>query len=123
MIRYILGRALIGMMTGAFTAMGAWIALLLTKEGPSRTWELVKEMGPVADAGRLSSQWLLKTGALAAGVLGVIGAPYLGPIVGGYLWQGLARIGGPLSGIDLNDVGAMVVGLVAGSMGYLLRVS
>jgi hypothetical protein len=56
-------------------------------------------------------------------VIGVIGAPYLGPIVGGYVWRGLALIGGPVPGIDLRDAGSAVVGLAAGLVGYLLRVS
>jgi hypothetical protein len=123
MIWHMLGRALIGMGTGACTAVAVWTALLLIKEGPARTWERVKEMGPVARVGRLSSPWLLKTGALASGVLGAIGAPYLGPIVGGYVWRSLVRIGGSVPGIDLRDVGAAVVGLAAGLVGYLLRVS
>lgn len=121
MILYLLRLALFGSLGGALTAGVLWFVLHLLKTGPSRTKEVIQNLGHIAEGTRLSASWLTKTGALPAGILGLVAAPYLGPILGGYLWRPLAGLWGPLASFSA-DLGALLVGILAGILGYLLRI-
>ena len=126
MIWYIyslLNRAATGSLTGTVTAIIVWTIVLIEKTGPSTTWQLIKEMGPIISEGKFTSKWLVNTGALPAAIIGLISAPYLGPIVGKYLWLILERTARTVPEIAPVIPGTICVGLIAGILGYLLRVA
>ncbi len=118
----LLNLAAIGSLTGAFTALFVWILVLIEKGGSSTTWSIIKEMGPIISEGKFSSKWLVNTGALPAAIIGIISAPYLGPILGKYLWLIFERAVRPAPAGVFVTAGTICIGLIAGIAGYLLRV-
>lgn len=122
MILSLLLRAALGCLVGALTAVGIWLVWELIRTGTDRTAEQLWELGPLSDGFRLSTEWLTRTGALPAGILGLIAAPYFGPILGGWLWKLLGYLWGPFPGSWFSYLGTLAVGFLAGFPGYALRI-
>jgi len=117
----LLNRAATGTLIGAITALFVWAILLIEKTGLSNSWHLIKEMGPIIHEGKFSSKWLVNTGALPAATIGMISAPYLGPIVGKFLWLTFERMARPAPENVFVITGTVCIGLIAGVLGYLFR--
>jgi len=99
-----------------------WTILLIEKTGLSNSWNLIKEMGFFIHEGKFSTKWLVNTGALPAAIVGMISAPYLGPIVGKYIWLIFKSMARPAPESVFVTIGTVCIGLIAGVLGYLLRV-
>lgn len=115
-------RAVLGCLSGVLTAIAIWLALELLRTGFRETADQLRELGPINVGLTLSTEWLTRTGALPAGILGLVAAPFLGPIVGGWLWKLSVFFWGPFPGSWFSYLGTLVVGILAGGLGYALRI-
>jgi hypothetical protein len=112
--------ALIGTSVGALFPVILWIVLFAFRHGVACTVEMLRDTIAAATTTR-NSDLYLKTGALPGGILGLIFAPYLAPISARHMWRILEYLGMLAPFVEPGQLGAALVGLIAGSLGYLLR--
>jgi hypothetical protein len=105
-----------------FISIFLWSVILLVTIGWNKTWKTIKELGPFYESGKLSTDWLIKTGALPGAVIGLIAGPLLGPIFGAYVFALLRGVGSDLYYIDFNGFGALLIGVFSGIIGYFFRI-
>lgn len=120
MLIYYLGRALLGLLSASLTAATLWLLVQLLQDGPDGARQNIRQLGPLADGTVLSSAWLTKTGALPGAVLGLVAAPYLGPLLGGLFSHLMGGTGAVITSL-LPELGSLAVGIMAGLLGFALR--
>ena len=99
-----------------------WIIMVLVSFGWDKARKTIKELGLIYESGKLSTEWLIKTGALPGAIIGFVSGPYLGPILGDYLMSLWRGIGLKLFVFDFSEMGSLFIGIIAGIIGYLLRI-
>ena len=99
-----------------------WIIMVLVSFGWDKARKTIKELGLIYESGKLSTEWLIKTGALPGAIIGFVSGPYLGPILGDYLMSLWRGIGLKLFVLDFSELGSLFIGIIAGIIGYLLRI-
>ena len=99
-----------------------WIIMVLVSFGWDKARKTIKELGLIYESGKLSREWLIKTGALPGAIIGFVSGPYLGPILGDYLMSLWKGIGLKLFVLDFSELGSLFIGIIAGIIGYLLRI-
>ena len=99
-----------------------WIIMVLVSFGWDKARKTIKELGLIYESGKLSTEWLLKTGALPGAIIGFVSGSYLGPILGDYLMSLWRGIGLKLFVLDFSELGSLFIGIIAGIIGYLLRI-
>ena len=99
-----------------------WIIMVLVSFGWDKARKIIKELGLIYESGKLSTEWLIKTGALPGAIIGFVSGPYLGPILGDYLMSLWRGIGLKLFVLDFSELGSLFIGIIAGIIGYLLRI-
>ena len=99
-----------------------WFIMVLVSFGWDKARKTIKELGLIYESGKLSTEWLIKTGALPGAIIGFVSGPYLGPILGDYLMSLWRGIGLKLFVLDFSELGSLFIGIIAGIIGYLLRI-
>ena len=99
-----------------------WTIMVLVSFGWDKARKTIKELGLIYESGKLSTEWLIKTGALPGAIIGFVSGPYLGPILGDYLMSLWRGIGLKLFVLDFSELGSLFIGIIAGIIGYLLRI-
>ena len=99
-----------------------WFIIGLVSFGWDKARKTIKELGLIYESGKLSTEWLIKTGALPGAIIGFVSGPYLGPILGDYLMSLWRGIGLKLFVLDFSELGSLFIGIIAGIIGYLLRI-
>jgi len=120
-ILYNLKLALIGILAGMSTSIVAWFLIRVSNHGIRKAVDSVKELGPFYTGKGLSSIWWIKTGALPGGIIGLIASPFLGPIIGEQLMPIIIFFGNTISYNNSVEAGSLLIGLLAGIIGYFLR--